>query len=335
MQEDRDASGLQAPETRKIELRRRGSGEPALPRRPEQCGMNAPCRMRGPVRKILLATDLSARCDRALSRAAMLAEQWQSPLVVLHVVGDRDPDIPDAAGLPSWRRPIDRLDIARKHLLADAEALPIRPTLLIAGGNPVEAILRGADAEGCDLIVIGVGRDEPLRRLIPGGTADRLLRRSRVPLLVVKDRPHRPYENVVFATDLSAASRFALETAARLFFGQRLTIFHAYRPPYGLLTEPASHRQCRKDIEQDVASFLAGVDRSAPGWRRPQVLVEDGEPNFLLRDYVRDKSADLLVLGMRERNAFLEMFLGNTARTIIDDVPCDALVVREPRGDRE
>ncbi len=110
-------------------------------------GVNAPSRMSGPARKILLATDLSARCDRALCRAAMLAAQWRSSLIVLHVVEDRDVSIPNTAGLPSWRRPPDPLDIARKHLLADVDALPARPTVRIAEGNPVETILCNADAE--------------------------------------------------------------------------------------------------------------------------------------------------------------------------------------------
>lgn len=293
--------------------------------------MNAPIRMSGPARNILLATDLSARCDRALYRAAMLAEQWQSSLMVLHVVEDRDLSIPDAAGLPSWRRPADPLDIVRKQLLADVEALPARPTVRIAEGNPVEAILRSADAEKSDLIAIGVGRDGSLGHFMLDRTADRLLRRSRVPLLVVKDRPRRPYKNIVFATDLSDLSRYALETTARLFSGQRLTIFHAYRPPSELITESAVHRQYRMEVEQEVLAFLTGVEKSASGWQQPHVLIEDGAPNFLLRDYVRDKEVDLLVLGTHGRSPFFEIILGSTAKVIMDDVPCDVLVIREPR----
>ncbi len=293
--------------------------------------MNAPIRMSGPARKILLATDLSARCDRALYRAAMLAEQWQSSLMVLHVVEDRDLSIPDAAGLPSWRRPADPLHTARKQLLADVETLPARPTVRIAEGNPVEAILRSADAEKCDLIAIGVGRDGSLGHFMLDRPADRLLRRSRVPLLVVKDRPRRPYKNIVFATDLSDLSRYALETTARLFSGQRLTIFHAYRPPSELITESAVHRQYRMEVEREMLAFLTGVEKSAPGWQQPHVLIEDGAPNFLLRDYVRDKEVDLLVLGTHGRSPFLEIILGSTAKVIMDDVPCDVLVIREPR----
>ena len=36
--------------------------------------------------RLLLATDLSARCDRALDRAAQLAEEWQAELVALNVL---------------------------------------------------------------------------------------------------------------------------------------------------------------------------------------------------------------------------------------------------------
>ena len=294
--------------------------------------MNAPSRMSSPARKILLATDLSARCDRALCRAALLAEQWQSSLTVLHVVEDRELSVPHAAGLPSWRRPPDPLDIARKHLLADIDTLPVRPTVRFAEGNPVEAILRSADAEKCDLIAIGVGRDESLGHFISGGTADRLLRRSRVPFLVVKDRPRRPYANIVFATDLSDCSRYALETTARLFSGQRLTIFHAYRPALERVAESALHRQYRMEVEHEVRAFLAGVDKSEPGLQRPHLLIEDGAPNILLRDYVRDKDVDLIVLGTHDRSPLFEIFLGSTAKVIMDDVPCDALVIRQPRG---
>jgi nucleotide-binding universal stress UspA family protein len=299
--------------------------------RQEQHGVNAPGRMSGPPKKILLATDRSARCDRALYRAAMLAKQWQSSLIVLHVVEDRDFNIPDATGLPSWRRPPDPLDIVRKQLLADVDALPARSTVRIAEGNPVEAILCCADAENCDLIAIGAG-DESLGHFIWGSTMDRLFRRSRVPLLVVKDRPRRLYDNIVFATDLSDSSRYALETTARFFSGQRLTIFHAYRPPSGLITEPPLHRQYRMEVEQEVRAFLAGVDKSASGWQQPHVLIEDGVPNLLLRDYVRDKEVDLLVLGTHGRNPLFEILLGSTAKAIMDDVPCDALVIREPRA---
>jgi hypothetical protein len=51
-------------------------------------------------KKILLATDLSCRCDRAMDRAVALATEWQAQLVVLHVLQEPAP----VTDLPSWRR---------------------------------------------------------------------------------------------------------------------------------------------------------------------------------------------------------------------------------------
>jgi len=63
-----------------------------------------------PPKKVLLATDLSARSDRALDRATQLARQWDAGLVVVHALEDqalatRSPyyeDLP-SCGLPAGR----------------------------------------------------------------------------------------------------------------------------------------------------------------------------------------------------------------------------------------
>jgi nucleotide-binding universal stress UspA family protein len=57
--------------------------------------------------RIFMATDLSARSDRALSRAALLARSWSRELTVAHVVHNADVDRHDRlmSTAPSWRRP--------------------------------------------------------------------------------------------------------------------------------------------------------------------------------------------------------------------------------------
>ena len=62
-----------------------------------------------PPQKILLATDLSSRGDRALDRAAQLARQWDAELIVVHALEPQTTSSPwpDVDGIPSWRRPPD------------------------------------------------------------------------------------------------------------------------------------------------------------------------------------------------------------------------------------
>jgi nucleotide-binding universal stress UspA family protein len=295
--------------------------------------MSTPSWMKGPPEAILLATDLSARCDRAMDRAASLSLQWQARLVVLHVLEGEADQLPHSS-LPSWRRPPDPINIVRQQLIADVGVVNEKATVLMEQGLPPDVILRTAAAAGCDLIVTGIARDELVGRFVLGRTVDHLLRRSREPVLVVKDRARRPYRHIVVATDFSESSRHALDAAARYFKGQQLTLFHAYDAPLaGITSDPASYRRdYREAVVQDCQAFLQGIQKPRDAWKDPEIFIEDGDPVGLLHDYVRDKGADLVVLGTHGRSALFEVLLGSVAKRIMDNLPCDALVVREPRA---
>jgi len=106
--------------------------------------------------RIFMASDLSARCDRALARAALLARAWHSELTVAHVVHAAEVAAHDrlSNGAPSWRRPeswsqtlerAPRADLAtegrrdvkgRDRLDGRRAALPLRPDRTDGSGWP-------------------------------------------------------------------------------------------------------------------------------------------------------------------------------------------------------
>jgi nucleotide-binding universal stress UspA family protein len=284
-----------------------------------------------------LATDLSARSDRALDRAALLAKQWHAHLTVLHVFENQRPPVDSVDPLPSWRRPPDPLDIVKKNITDDLSEVAEAATILVEEGEIVDAIIRVAKSDSSELIVIGVARNELFGELMLGRTVDRLLRRSQVPLLVVKSRPRRQYSHVVVATDFSESSRHALVAAMRFFPEETLTLFHAYDPPMSSMMSDADsyRREYRKIVEQDCDAFLRGTKMPNKEWLRPHVLIEYGAPSHLLRDYVVHNSADLIVVGTHGRSAVFDILLGSIAKRILSDVPCDILVIREPRAKAE
>lgn len=289
---------------------------------------------KGPPRSILLATDLSARSDRALDRAVSLAKCWKAHLTVLHVLEEEVSPLDQVDLLPSWRRPPEPLDMVGKNILADLGELGESATILVERGDTIDSIMRVAAVNSSELIVIGVARNELLGQLMLGRTVDRLLRRSQVPILVVKERARHPYRRVVVATDFSESSRHALVAAMHFFPDEALTIFHAYDAPVsGLINDAAAYRrQCHKLAEQDCEVFLRDTAELASRRRRPKVLLEYGAPNYLLRDYVADDLADLVVVGTHGRSAISDVLIGSVAKQILEDVPCDTLVIREPRA---
>jgi nucleotide-binding universal stress UspA family protein len=290
--------------------------------------MIEPSWMGRPPKSILLATDLSGRCDRALDRAVSLSKVWQAELVVLHVL-EKLPNVDFDPVVPSWRRPPDPAGAAEMQLLADIGSVAKAVHLVIDEGDPAEAIARVAKARGCDLTVTGIARDELLGRFVLGTTVDRLLRSSRIPVLVVKNRARQPYRHLAVAIDFSESSRQALESALQYFPDEALTIFHAYDPPITpFMTDTATYRREYREIaEQEYEAFLASVKSADAIRRRARLFIEFGMPAGLLREAVREMGIELVVLGTRGRSALSELVIGSVAKQIMAELPCDALVV--------
>ncbi|MFG1359103.1 universal stress protein [Xanthobacter pseudotagetidis] len=291
-------------------------------------GTRAPA---GGPKAILLATDLSPRCDRALDRAVILAKQWNAELVIVHVLETSASEGADLT-VPSWRRPPDPASVARRQLQMDVGEVAARARIVVEAGDPAEVTARVADERGCDLIVTGIARDELLGRFLLGTTVDRLLRRSRVPLLVVRSRASHPYRHVAVATDFSEPSRHALEVALRDFPGDAFSLFHAYDMRVSPLMDDAKayRGQMQEAARQKAAAFLASMDLDAATRTQVRTFVEFGEPATVLRQGVKDLGVDLIVLGTHGRGALLEVLVGSVAKDILDQVPCDALLVRTP-----
>ncbi|HVK73910.1 MAG TPA: universal stress protein [Kofleriaceae bacterium] len=273
-----------------------------------------------PRRKLLLATDLTARSDRATDRAVQLGTEAGAHVVALHVLEVDRPAHETGTG-PAQR--------ARQALQFDLAPVGDGLQIEVERGDPAERVLDVAHSHGCGLIVTGVARAERLGTTTLGKTVDRLLRTSDVPLLIVTDRPRRPYQQIVVAVDFSDASRVAVETAARWFPGSPLTVFHAYdAPPVAAVTDPHRlHDEFRAAAQSSYAAFAR--DLAATGSLMP--MLRRGEPDQLLRELVAREASDLVVLGTHGRGRLFDALIGSVARRIVTRLPCDALIVPHRR----
>jgi nucleotide-binding universal stress UspA family protein len=290
-----------------------------------------------PLRRILLATDLSARSDRALDRAARLALDNQADLVVLHVLEAteemrRAPRAsvwaPFDGGGAEWPEINPRLvNLARRQLSAQLKDVADRAQIRIEAGDPAELILRLAKEPSTDLVVTGVARNEFLGRFTLGKTVERVLRETVVPLLIVNEPALSAYRAVAIAVDFSESSRKALQHALALFPGKRFLVFHGYDLPYGSfvrdhLPEGSAQIEAMAKTRKFLDEVVAAEERT-----RLDVIVEEGDPATRLRELSRQGALELVVLGSNPRGALVNALLGNVAQRIVAALPCDALVV--------
>ena len=281
--------------------------------------------------RIFMASDLSARCDRALARAALLARAWHSDLTVAHVVSAADVAAHDrlSSDAPSWRRPEAWSQTVERALRADLAAEGIAATSRVVIGSTADSVLQGAADDGAGLVALGVGKDTRMDRIQLGNTVDTLVRRSRVPVLNVRRRARGAYRHVVVATDFSDPAMQALQLAAHWFDSARLTLFHAYTPLGSALTSRhVADDSWRAAVTKQCASHLAEAALQASVEAALHRVLERGAPETLLSDYVSSADVDLVVLGSQGRSGLARALLGSTAENLLHTLDCDTLVVR-------
>lgn len=280
-----------------------------------------------PPARLLLATDLSPCCDRALERAARLAADWRAELIALHVLdAAASPD-----GVVAWSDDNEDglLQIARRQLTRDLQNLPVQPLpRILRAHHAAEGIRDVAVAGNCGLVVTGVARQETLDRWLLGSSVEALAYSLPRPLLVVRQRAHGPYRRIAVATDFGAPSRQALKTAARWFADGDLRLYHAYQTPLGGLADQPPSQRLRREIEHgDCAAFLKRC--ALPQEIAVTPVIEAGVLEARLTEYVRDQEIDLVVVGTYGERGVMNRLFGGAARRLLEWLPCDVLVVPE------
>jgi universal stress protein A len=147
-----------------------------------------------PIKNILVPTDFSEPAAAALEYATTLAHEFHGRLHLLHVVaapyvypwGTDVPAVPIADLLTqSEEAASQRL----RELAQLTPALAGRITVETEVGTPVERILDYVSANAIDLVVIGTHGRGMVGHLLLGSVAERVVRRSPVPVLTVHQAP--------------------------------------------------------------------------------------------------------------------------------------------------
>lgn len=146
-------------------------------------------------RNILVPVDGSPTAECGLREAVRLARSAKAKLVLLHVVNE----LPAFANIEArgYGMEVANAMVEKgRRLLEKAQARAARlgvegGTVLrrILGGPVAPEIVREAARLGSDLIVIGTHGRRGIRRLLLGSDAELVVRRSPVPVLLVRATP--------------------------------------------------------------------------------------------------------------------------------------------------
>ncbi len=151
------------------------------------------CHTPSVLKQILVTLDGSAFAERALDSALMLGRPFEAAYTLFMAIEVPLP-IADPSGLmvipvdPEAEKKVAAA--ARGYLdkqVARLRGLGVQATALAVEGRPaVEAIIAQTDRGGCDLVVIASHGAGGMERLVVGSVADKVIRASTHPTLVVR-----------------------------------------------------------------------------------------------------------------------------------------------------
>ena len=163
-----------------------------------------------PIKSILFATDLSDKCKPAFDLASSMAIQYQATVILLHVTekipGYVETRLKGLFGDQEFQKIVEDHEknvqgtlIAKKSSSSliqtaletfctqagmDSSDCDIPREIAVVKGDVVEEIINQSEKHACGLIVLG-GRKGFIRKTAIGSTIKEVLRRSKIPVLVV------------------------------------------------------------------------------------------------------------------------------------------------------
>jgi predicted unusual protein kinase regulating ubiquinone biosynthesis (AarF/ABC1/UbiB family)/nucleotide-binding universal stress UspA family protein len=142
------------------------------------------------VRRVLVATDRSETADHAVRWAATLAEAYGAELVVLQVL----------IGPAGANGKVSDATAALERLAQDL-AGPRGRARVVSADDPAEAILKAAQAEQVDVIVVGNVGMSGRKQFLLGNIPNRVSHNARCSVVIVNTRPLNPngQPDVVYA----------------------------------------------------------------------------------------------------------------------------------------
>jgi nucleotide-binding universal stress UspA family protein len=291
------------------------------------------------IERIICPVDFSEYSTKAYDYAYSLAKHYGAKLFLEHVVQ------PLSATYPYYTYPDPAAyDVLYWDLSADAEKRlkelatsharnGLEPEWVIRKGLASDAILSFAEEQSASLIVMGTHGRRGLDRVAMGSVTERVLRKAHCPVLAVRKPAHDfvdPAEKrdpvslhkILLCTDFSEHSLRATDYAMSLAmeYNAELTLLHVLEDLPGSADLQGATREAMDALAKPVPP-------DARNWCTIKCVVRIGKPYQEIVQLALEAQSDLVVLGVRGRNALDLALFGSTTHRVLQLGSCPVLAV--------
>lgn len=289
------------------------------------------------LKRLLAASDLSIPARHAAERAALLSKELDARLDLLHVIGREPLDrLRHLIGVSFKTVEQQMLDSTHAETQGVAELLNgrygVSAGVHLVSGAILDTLNEQIDATGADLLVVGARGASFMRHTFLGSTAERMVRKTRQPILVVKQPPHEHYRHVLVPIDFSDNSMRALRLARAIAPRAMLILLHVFDVPF----EGKLHMA---GVEDEIIQRYRIIERQESLAKMHQLVIdadivpesvtllsERGDPWLQILEQEQEHDIDLIVMGKHGSSRFEELLLGSVTKHVLAQSQCDVLI---------
>jgi universal stress protein A len=300
------------------------------------------------IHDVLVPIDFSAPALGAIEFTLPLIKKFGADLHLAHVFVSDYP-ITALVALPLVLPEVEINQSVHRHLKDVAKKYSIalrRENLHALKGRPFEEICRLAHDISIDLIVIATRGHTGWKHLALGSTAERVVRHSPCPVLVVRgrdlekkvsrwrvERRAPQFRKILAPIDFSECSMKGLAYAQAFAnqFKSRLVLlnsvhfqYYVASDEYGRYDLPRLMQSVEKTAREQMRDL---VEKTDWGSLQVETSLQTGHAGQQICDCARDCAANLIVTSTHGRTGFKHVLLGSTAEYVVRHAHCPVLVV--------
>lgn len=300
------------------------------------------------IRSILVPIDFSKPSLQAVECAIPLAKKFGAQLHLVHVYA---PDYPPAS-MAAMLLVVPELEVGkrvRRHLRDVAKKYSLRlgrEDIHALRGRPFEEICRLAREKAVDLIVTSTRGLTGLKHLTLGSTAERIVRYSPCPVLVVRPTNRKAghngkmakrqvsFKNILVPIDFSECSMKGVAYAKALAdeFGSKLVLLHSVAIQYYVTSDeyarydfPLLMQQSEKAARNQMGDLIEKADWD--GVKEVESSLQIGHAGQQICARAIDHDADMIVISTHGTTGLKRALLGSTAEYVVRHASSPVLVV--------
>ncbi|NJB72178.1 nucleotide-binding universal stress UspA family protein [Saonia flava] len=270
--------------------------------------------------RILIPVDFSDYSEYALEIACSIAREMNGQIVLLHMMGLSE-SVYDKNEAQEYKEAMYYMGLSKKRFksfLDKPYTKGIKITEIVQNYKVFSELDNVSREQNIDLIIMGSQGAKGLDEVFVGSNAEKVVRTSEVPVLVVKSpNPNFKIKRIVFASDFKVEGLEALKKTinfSKLFSAELLLLY---------VNTPGNKFLRTLEIEEKISEFQDKL-----GTNLKVIVYDDYNVELGILNYCTHNKVDLIALPTHGRKGLPHFLMGSIGEDLANHSTLPVLTIK-------